>query len=92
MVHKFSQSLIEKHAQLMKLMKSSFQNVLLQVIEAVYEDLKLKRDIFERLDKLCKPETILCTNTSTLDIDKVSCFFFCFNLFTNNSMFGEKQE
>lgn len=43
-----------------------------QVIEAVFEDLKLKRDIFERLDKMCKPETILCTNTSTLDIDSVS--------------------
>ncbi|XP_053374433.1 peroxisomal bifunctional enzyme-like isoform X3 [Mercenaria mercenaria] len=42
------------------------------VIEAVFEDLKLKRDIFERLDKMCKPETILCTNTSTLDIDSIA--------------------
>ncbi|WAQ94308.1 ECHP-like protein [Mya arenaria] len=29
------------------------------VIEAVFEDLKLKRDIFEKLDKICKPETLL---------------------------------
>ncbi|KAH3795882.1 peroxisomal bifunctional enzyme-like [Dreissena polymorpha] len=42
------------------------------VIEAVFEDLKLKREVFERLDKTCKPETILCTNTSTLDIDSVA--------------------
>lgn len=42
------------------------------VIEAVFEDLKLKREIFEKLDKMCKPETILCTNTSTLDIDSIA--------------------
>ncbi|XP_052818782.1 peroxisomal bifunctional enzyme-like [Mya arenaria] len=42
------------------------------VIEAVFEDLKLKRDIFEKLDKICKPETLLCTNTSTLDIDSIA--------------------
>jgi len=45
-----------------------------QVIEAVYEDLKLKREIFSKLDDLCKPAAILCTNTSTLDIDLVSHF------------------
>ncbi|XP_060598193.1 peroxisomal bifunctional enzyme-like, partial [Ruditapes philippinarum] len=42
------------------------------VIEAVFEDLKLKREIFEKLDRICKPSTILCTNTSTLDIDSIA--------------------
>ena len=38
------------------------------VIEAVPEDLALKRDIFRSLDHLCCPETILCSNTSSLSI------------------------
>ncbi|KAL4222996.1 enoyl-CoA hydratase isomerase [Mactra antiquata] len=42
------------------------------VIEAVYEDLKLKREIFEKLDRICKSETILCTNTSSLHIDSIA--------------------
>ena len=35
------------------------------VIEAVYENLALKRQIFEALDQLCPPHTILASNTST---------------------------
>ncbi|RUS86456.1 hypothetical protein EGW08_005771 [Elysia chlorotica] len=42
------------------------------VIEAVYENLELKRQIFAQLDKVCKPSTLLCSNTSTLDIDKIA--------------------
>ncbi|XP_048753819.2 peroxisomal bifunctional enzyme-like [Ostrea edulis] len=42
------------------------------VIEAVYEDLALKREVFSGLDKVCKPSVILCTNTSTIDIDRIS--------------------
>ncbi|XP_077583622.1 peroxisomal bifunctional enzyme [Stigmatopora nigra] len=39
------------------------------VIEAVFEDLDLKKQLFQQLSALCKPKTFLCTNTSTLDID-----------------------
>ena len=42
------------------------------VVEAVYEDMPLKRDIFRRLDKILKPEAILATNTSGLDIDLIA--------------------
>jgi 3-hydroxyacyl-CoA dehydrogenase/HEAT repeat protein len=42
------------------------------VIEAVFESLALKREIFERLGALCRPETILATNTSTLDVDAIA--------------------
>ncbi|XP_061186168.1 peroxisomal bifunctional enzyme-like [Saccostrea echinata] len=42
------------------------------VIEAVFENLDLKKDVFSKLDKLCKPSAILCTNTSTIDIDRIS--------------------
>jgi len=38
------------------------------VIEAVPEDLELKRKLFKDLDKLCKPEAILATNTSVLSV------------------------
>lgn len=38
------------------------------VIEAVPEDMALKRDIFGALDHLCCPETLLCSNTSSLSI------------------------
>lgn len=42
------------------------------VIEAVFEDLGLKQDIFERLDEVCKPGAILATNTSYQDVNKIA--------------------
>ena len=42
------------------------------VIEAVFEDLSLKQDIFERLDDVCKPGAILATNTSYQDVNKIA--------------------
>ncbi len=42
------------------------------VIEAVFEDLTLKRNVFEELDRVCPKETILCSNTSTLSISKIA--------------------
>ncbi len=38
------------------------------VIESVVEDLGVKKDLFAELDSICKPETILATNTSTLPV------------------------
>ncbi len=38
------------------------------VIESVVEDLAVKKDLFAELDSICKPETILATNTSTLPV------------------------
>ena len=42
------------------------------VIEAVYENLELKHEIFKSLDKHVKPEAILASNTSGLDIDSIA--------------------
>ena len=42
------------------------------VIEAVFEDMGLKQDIFRQLDALCKPGAILATNTSGLDVDQIA--------------------
>jgi 3-hydroxyacyl-CoA dehydrogenase len=42
------------------------------VIEAVFENMSVKKSIFNRLDKVCKPGAILATNTSTLDVDEIA--------------------
>ncbi|RDK06440.1 3-hydroxyacyl-CoA dehydrogenase [Cupriavidus lacunae] len=42
------------------------------VIEAVFEDMSLKQQVFRELDVLCKPGAILATNTSGLDVDAIA--------------------
>ncbi len=42
------------------------------VIEAIFEDMALKQDIFRRLDATCKPGAILATNTSYLDVNAIA--------------------
>jgi 3-hydroxyacyl-CoA dehydrogenase len=42
------------------------------VIEAVFEDMALKKKIFSSLDRVAKPGAVLATNTSTLDIDQIA--------------------
>ena len=42
------------------------------VIEAVLEHMDLKREIFGTLDKICKPETIFASNTSSLSITEIA--------------------
>jgi 3-hydroxyacyl-CoA dehydrogenase len=42
------------------------------VIEAVFEDMAVKAEVFGRLDKVMKPGAILASNTSTLDINKIA--------------------
>ena len=42
------------------------------VIEAVFENMALKKDIFGKLDAIARPGAILGTNTSTLDIDEIA--------------------
>ena len=42
------------------------------VIEAAYEDMAVKQDVFKRLDAVSKRGAILATNTSTLDVDQIA--------------------
>ena len=42
------------------------------VVEAVFENLAVKQSLFSQLAQVCKPEAILATNTSTLDIDAIA--------------------
>ena len=42
------------------------------VIEAVFENMAIKQDVFARLDRVCRAGAILATNTSTLDVDRIA--------------------
>jgi len=66
----------EEKAQRMGLIMSSLQYDDLKaadvIIEAVFEDMKLKQDVFRKLDAVAKPGAVLGTNTSTLDINDIA--------------------
>ncbi len=42
------------------------------VIEAVFEDMELKKTIFAELDQICKPGAIMASNTSALDVNEIA--------------------
>ncbi len=42
------------------------------IIEAVFEEMPIKKEVFGRLDKLAKPDAVLATNTSTLDVNEIA--------------------
>jgi 3-hydroxyacyl-CoA dehydrogenase len=42
------------------------------IIEAVFENMALKKEIFAKLDKIARPGAIIATNTSTLDVDEIA--------------------
>ena len=44
------------------------------VIEAVFEEMGVKEQVFKKLDEVVKPGAILASNTSTLDVDKIAAF------------------
>ncbi len=42
------------------------------IVEAVFEDMALKKEVFRRLDAVARPGAMLATNTSTLDVDAIA--------------------
>ncbi|GHC74048.1 3-hydroxyacyl-CoA dehydrogenase [Pseudorhodoferax aquiterrae] len=42
------------------------------VIEAVFENMAIKKEIFGKLDRICKPGAVLATNTSALDVNEIA--------------------
>ena len=42
------------------------------VIEAVFENMDVKKEVFKKLDSVCRPGAILASNTSTLDVDEIA--------------------
>jgi 3-hydroxyacyl-CoA dehydrogenase len=65
----------ETEARMSRLTGSLDMNALADcdlIIEAVFERMDIKKDIFTRLDAICKPGAILATNTSGLNIDEIA--------------------
>ena len=42
------------------------------VIEAVFEDMPIKKELFGKIEKIAKPGAVLATNTSYLDVDEIA--------------------
>lgn len=70
---RFTQQFMDERMQLIKptLTYDGFDKVDM-VIEAVFEGMALKKQVFGELDKICKPGAILASNTSTLSIDEIA--------------------
>jgi len=70
---RFSQEVMDQRMSLIQptLTYDGFDQVDI-VVEAVFEGMELKKQIFSELDKVCKPEAILASNTSTLNIDEIA--------------------
>ena len=70
---RFSQAEMDRRMSLItpQLTWDGFENADI-VVEAVFENMALKKSIFAELDRICKPDCILATNTSTLDIDEIA--------------------
>jgi 3-hydroxyacyl-CoA dehydrogenase len=70
---RFTQQFVDERLKLIQptLSLDGFASVDL-VIEAVFEGMALKKEVFAQLDKVCKPGAILASNTSTLNIDEIA--------------------
>ena len=70
---RFSQEVMDKRMALItpQLTYDGFEDADI-VVEAVFEGMELKKQIFGELDKICKQGAILASNTSTLDIDEIA--------------------
>jgi len=68
----------DKYAQRMALLSTTLRYDDLQdcdlVIEAVFEDMGVKEQVFKELDRVMKPGAILASNTSTLDLNRIAAF------------------
>jgi 3-hydroxyacyl-CoA dehydrogenase len=70
---RFTQAFVDERLKLIEptLSYDSFASADL-VIEAVFEGMTLKKEVFAELDRVCKTGAILASNTSTLNIDEIA--------------------
>lgn len=74
-LHKGRISRTEAEARLARISGSVSMDSLAEadlVVEAVFEAMDVKRGVFATLDRICKPDAILATNTSTLDVNEIA--------------------
>ena len=70
---RFTQQFVDQRLKLVRptLSYDEFSQVDM-VVEAVFEGMALKKQVFGEMDRLCKPGAILASNTSTLNIDEIA--------------------
>ena len=70
---RFTQQFVDERLKLIRptLQYDGFEKADM-VVEAVFEGMALKKQVFAELDRICKPGAILASNTSTLDIDEIA--------------------
>jgi 3-hydroxyacyl-CoA dehydrogenase len=70
---RFSQAVMEQRIALItpQLTYDGFENADI-IVEAVFEGMALKKQVFGEIDKIAKPDCVLASNTSTLDIDEIA--------------------
>src|SRR6266478_5271106 len=70
---RFTQQFVDERLKLIEpaLSFDAFSRVDM-VVEAVFEGMALKKEVFAQLDRVCRPGAILATNTSTLSIDEIA--------------------
>jgi 3-hydroxyacyl-CoA dehydrogenase len=70
---RFTQQFVDERLKLIQptLSFDGFRDVDM-VVEAVFEGMALKKEVFTELDRVCKPGAILASNTSTLSIDEIA--------------------
>jgi 3-hydroxyacyl-CoA dehydrogenase len=70
---RFSQAVMDQRMALIhpQLTYAGFEQADL-IIEAAFESMELKKSIFGEIDKIAKPDCVLASNTSTLDIDEIA--------------------
>jgi 3-hydroxyacyl-CoA dehydrogenase len=70
---RFTQQFVDERLKLIRptLQHDGFEKADM-VVEAVFEGMALKKEVFAELDRVCKAGAILASNTSTLDIDEIA--------------------
>ena len=70
---RFTQAFVDERLQMITPVPSydAFSSVDM-VVEAVFEGMALKKEVFAELDRVCRPGAILASNTSTLNIDEIA--------------------
>jgi 3-hydroxyacyl-CoA dehydrogenase len=70
---RFTQAFVDERLQMITPVPSydAFSGVDM-VVEAVFEGMALKKEVFAELDRVCRPGAILASNTSTLNIDEIA--------------------
>ena len=89
---RFTQQFVDERLKLIRptLQYDGFEKADM-VVEAVFEGMALKKQVFAELDRVCKPGAILASNTSTLNIDEIASTHIAAGIRHRHSFFQSGQ-